>query len=157
MALDIGWVSWYIRKALFLIGIRTEGTWANKRNGRHLLSLCILSRPSWEMGYTVFCQWAVSGNYGLHCRLRALSLCLLTLCSTVLDRKHGCLAWASKEYYRYASESEFGHCWDLKHTNTWKSQNIPNVKRCTCLSESIVAAEQLSSHMLWVFVIVVRY
>lgn len=87
----------------------------------------------------MFCQRAVSRNYGLHRRFEALSLCLLTLCSTVLDKKHECLAWAPRKYCHYASRSEYDRCWDPKHTNACRSQNIPNVMWCTCYSVCIVA------------------
>lgn len=96
-----------------------EGTWANERNGTHLLSPCLLSRPSWETGYTVFCQQAVSGNYGLHCRLRAPSL---WHCAPQCDTKHGRLTWASSKVQCYATGSNTITGWTYEHTNTWKGQ-----------------------------------
>lgn len=73
----------------------------------------------------------------------------------IVLRKHGRLAWASRKYHRYASGSKREHRRDVQtYKRLKKSQEIYTYKCCTCYSVCIVAAEQLSSHILWVFVVV---
>lgn len=75
-------MSWYISRTLLLIGIGTKPAESEhelmKGTGRVFCPLRLLSRPGGETGYTVSCQQSVSGNYGLHGCLGALSSCLLT-------------------------------------------------------------------------------
>lgn len=112
-------MSQHMRKAAVLIGGRTKTAQSEHElmKGRIFCPRVFCLSPSWETGYTVFCQHAVSGNYGLHCCLGAQSLCLLTWCSTVLDTKHKCLARASRKYYGYARGSTHHLCRNSKHTS----------------------------------------
>lgn len=117
-------MSQYMRKAAVLIGGRTKTVQSEHELMKGLLSPRLLSSPSWETGYTVFCQHAVSGNYGLHCCLGAQPLCLLTWCSTVLDTKHKCLARASRKYYGYARGSTPSSLSELEAHGCLKSRDV---------------------------------
>lgn len=92
------WTPWYIRKALFLIDIRTETAEREhelmKGTGR-IFCPCVFCLVPAEKRDTVCSANELSAAITVYtAAAEPHPYAFLTWCSTMLNTKHGCLAWA---------------------------------------------------------------